>query len=129
MGGNYTIRADMNGSVQYPKGKDGKGVYQWVSGNGFTTPVAGWAGGANLGFGNAGRDIVVGPGRTNFGTNLYKSFAMGERTHFEFRAESYNTFNHTQFNGFHNNISGSDFGEISGVQDPRTFELGGKLIF
>ncbi len=129
MGGNYTIRADMNGKVQYPKGKDGKGVYQWVSGTGFTTPVAAWAGGPNLGFGNAGRDIVVGPGRTNFGTNLYKSFALGERTHFEFRAESYNTFNHTQFNGFHNNISGSDFGEVSGVQDPRTFELGGKLIF
>jgi hypothetical protein len=41
---------------------------------------------------------------------------MGKRAHFEFRAESYNTFNHTQFNGFHSNISGSDFGEVSGVQ-------------
>jgi hypothetical protein len=91
--------------------------------------VAAWDGGPNLGFGTAGRDIVVGPGRTNFNTNLYKSFGITERTHFEFRAESYNTFNHTQFNNFHNNITGSDFGNVSGVQDPRTFELGGKLIF
>jgi hypothetical protein len=49
--------------------------------------------------------------------------------HFELRAESFNTFNHTQFNSFQNNITGSDFGITNGVQDPRTFELGGKFLF
>jgi hypothetical protein len=129
LGGNYTIRPNFSGTVKYPKARKANGVYQWVSPTGFTKPVAAWDGGPNLGFGNAGRDIVVGPGRTNFSTNLYKSFAFTERARFEFRAESFNTFNHTQFNNFHNNVSGSDFGEVSGVQDPRTFELGGKLIF
>ena len=129
LGGNYTIRPNFTGTVKYPKTRDSKGVYQWVSPTGFSQPTAAWYGGPNLGFGGAGRDIVVGPGRTNFGTNIYKSFAFTERTRFEFRAESFNTFNHTQFNGFHNNVSGGDFGEVSGVQDPRTFELAGKLIF
>jgi hypothetical protein len=129
LGGNYTIRPNFSGKVQYPKTRDANGVYQWVAPTGFTQPVAAWNGGSNLGFGNAGRDIVVGPGRTNFGTNLYKSFAFTERVRFEFRCESFNTFNHTQFNNFHNNITGSDFGEVNGVQDPRTFELAGKLIF
>ncbi len=129
LGGNYTNRPNFTGKVQYPKTRDSKGIYQWVSPTGFSQPVAAWNGGPNLGFGNAGRDIVVGPGRTNFGTNIYKSFAFTESTRFEFRAESFNTFNHTQFNGFHNNVSGGDFGEVSGVQDPRTFELAGKLIF
>jgi len=129
LGGNYTIRPNFTGKVQYPKARNASGVYQWVAPAGFTQPVAAWNGGPNLGFGNAGRDIVVGPGRTNFGTNLYKSFAFTERARFELRAESFNTFNHTQFNNFHNNISGSDFGNVSGVQDPRTFELAGKLIF
>ncbi len=129
LGGNYTIRPNFSGTVKYPKARNAGGVYQWVAKDGFTQPVAAWDGGPNLGFGNAGRDIVVGPGRTNFNTNLYKSFAFTERAHFEFRAESYNTFNHTQFNNFHNNITGSDFGNVSGVQDPRTFELGGKLVF
>jgi hypothetical protein len=129
LGGNYTIHPNFTGKVKYPKTRDANHIYQWVSGNGFSQPTAAWNGGANLGFGNAGRDIVVGPGRTNFGTNLYKSFAFGERAHFEFRAETFNTFNHTQFNNFHNNVNGSDFGEVSAVQDPRTFELGGKLIF
>lgn len=129
LGGNYTIRPNISGKVQYPKGKDSQGIYQWVSSAGFTAPVAAWNGGPNLGFGNAGRDIVAGPGGTDFSTSLYKSFAFTERTHFEFRAESYNTFNHTQFTGFHNNVTGSDFGEVSAVRDPRTFQLGGKLVF
>ena len=129
LGGNYTIRPNFTGKVKYPKAKSAGGVYQWVSPTGFSQPVAAWLGGPNLGFGNAGRDIVVGPGRTNFSTNLYKAFGITERMHFEFRAETFNTFNHTQFNNFHNNVSGSDFGQVSGVQDPRTFELAGKLIF
>jgi hypothetical protein len=129
LGGNYTIRPNFSGKVTYPKKVNAKGVYQYVSPAGFSAPVAAWNGGPNLGFGNAGRDIVVGPGRINFGTNIYKDFAITERAHFELRAESFNTFNHTQFNAFHNNVNGSDFGQVSGVQDPRTFELGGKFIF
>jgi len=129
LGGNYTIRPNFRGKVKYPKSRNTSGVYQWVSADGFSQPTAAWLGGPNLGFGNAGRDVVVGPGRTNFSTNLYKSFAITEGTRFEFRAESFNTFNHTQFNNFHNNVNGADFGEVSGVQDPRTFQLGGKFIF
>jgi hypothetical protein len=129
LGGDYTIRPDFNGKVQYPKARNSKGVYQWVSPSGFSAPVASWNGGPNLGFGNAHKDVVVGPGRTNFSTNLYKAFHITEGTRFELRAETFNTFNHTQFNAFRNNYSGSDFGEVSGVQDPRTFELGGKFIF
>jgi hypothetical protein len=129
LGGNYVNRANMTGKVQYPKERDSTGRYHFVSPAGFSQPIAAWDGGPNLGFGNAGRDIVVGPSRINFGTNLYKAFAIRESMHFELRAESFNTFNHTQFNSFQNNITGSDFGITNGVQDPRTFELGGKFLF
>jgi hypothetical protein len=132
LGGTYTNRANFSGHPQYPKTKTTVGSnsgYQWVSSNGFSQPVAAWDSGPNLGFGNAGRDIVVGPGRTNFSTSLYKSFVLTERTHFEFRAESFNTFNHTQFNAFHNTVNNSNFGYVTGAQDPRTFEFGGKFIF
>ncbi len=129
LGGNYTIRPNFSGKVHYPKTRNASGNYQYVSAAGFTQPVAAWNGGPNLGFGNAGRDIVVGPGRTNFNTSIFKSFAFTERARFEFRCETFNTFNHTQFNNFHNNITGSDFGIVNGVQDPRTAQLAGKLIF
>jgi hypothetical protein len=73
---------------------------------------------------------VVGARRTNFTTALTKSFAFGERAHFEFHAESFNTFNHTQFNSLaDNNPANSDFGFVNGTQDPREFELGGRIVF
>jgi hypothetical protein len=129
LGGTYTIRPDANGRPVYPKKKNANGNYQWVSNSVFSAPTPVWLGGANLGFGNAGRDIVVGPGRTNFTTSLYKTFDLGEHASFEFRAESFNTFNHTQFNSMQNRAANSNFGEVTGAFDPRTFELGGKLVF
>lgn len=131
LGGGYTNRANFAGKVHYTKAKATVGSntgYQWVSSNGFSAPVASWLGGSNLGFGNAGRDIVVGPGRTNFTTSLYKSFAVTERARFELRADSFNTFNHTQFNAFNQNVSAANFGFVTGAQDPRDFQFGGKFI-
>ena len=43
--------------------------------------------------------------------------------------DSFNTFNHTQFNAFNNTVSNSNFGFVTGAQDPREFEFGGKIIF
>jgi hypothetical protein len=145
LGGDYRIRPDLAGKPTYVKGKVG-GAYQWVSSAGFSQPVAGWDGGANLGFGDAGKDAVVGPGRTNFTTALYKSFAMGERAHVEVRADSFNTFNHTQFNSINNGLNftltsganpalpasytpASNFGFVNGTQDPREFEFGLKIVY
>ena len=80
----------------------------------------------------SGKDAVVGPSRVNFTTSLYKSFSMTERAHFELRFESFNTFNHTQFNSL--NAGGpkgdnGNFGQVTNTWDPRTLELGGKFIF
>ena len=49
--------------------------------------------------GNAPKDVVRGPGRSNFDTILFRNFNLGsERRILTFRWEVYNTFNHTQFN-------------------------------
>jgi hypothetical protein len=149
LGGDYRSRPNLAGKPVYTKGKTTVGTvsgYQWVSKANFSQPVAAWDGGPNLGFGNAGKDAVVGPGRTNFTTALYKTFYLGERTQFQFRADSFNTFNHTQFNAINNGLNfsltkgadprlpssytpASNFGFTTGTQDPREFEFGGKFIF
>jgi hypothetical protein len=132
LGGDYTNRPNLAGKPTYVKTHAIVGTntgYQWVSQAGFSQPIAAWDGGPNLGFGNEGRDAVVGPGRTNFTTSIYKSFALSERVRFELRADSFNTFNHTQFNAFDNTVSSSNFGFATGTQDPREFEFGGKFIF
>jgi hypothetical protein len=65
----------------------------------------------------------------NFTTSLYKSFAFGERAHFEFRAESFNTFNHTEQNGVGSSLGSGNFGQVTSTWDPRVLELGGKFVF
>jgi hypothetical protein len=50
-----------------------------------------------LTFGDAGRNFLNNPGRTNFDVALLKHFKIRESGDFEFRAEAFNVFNHTQF--------------------------------
>lgn len=80
-------------------------------------------------FGNARKDIVPGPGRFNFDTSLYKTFKIHESTNFEFRAESFNTFNHTEFNNVGSSFGNSTFGQPTTTWDPRVLQFGAKLNF
>lgn len=50
-----------------------------------------------LTFGDAGRNILRNPSQTNFDMAIFKHFAIKERAAFEFRAEAFNVFNHTQY--------------------------------
>jgi hypothetical protein len=50
-----------------------------------------------LTFGNAGRNILRNPWRTNFDMALLKHFAITESKYFEFRAEAFNVFNHREY--------------------------------
>jgi hypothetical protein len=110
--------------MSYPKK-----VTEWFDPSRLSVPTAAWSGGQNQGFGSSGKDAIVGPGRVNFTTSLYKSFAMTERAHFELRFESFNTFNHTQFNSIDTKNTDGNFGQVTNTQDPRTLELGGKFVF
>src|SRR5437660_6535464 len=48
-------------------------------------------------FGNAGRNILDGPGQINLNVALVRNFHIGERGRFQFRWESFNATNHTNF--------------------------------
>jgi hypothetical protein len=50
-----------------------------------------------LTFGDAGRNFMSNPSRTNFDMAISKFFPMTEGRAFEFRIEGFNVFNHTQF--------------------------------
>jgi hypothetical protein len=124
LGGGYTNRPSIAGKVSYPKNPT-----QWFTTNQFSAPTPAWAGGANQGFGSSRKDSALGPGRTDFNTSLYKNFAIKERVNFQLRFESFNTFNHTEFNNVHASFGTNNFGAISNTWDPRVLELGGTLSF
>ena len=131
LNGGYTNRPNVSGKVQYVSHKRTPGVSSvpWFNTGQFSNPTPAWLGGTNNGFGNAHKDAIVGPGRVNFTTSLYKSFAFGERAHFDLRFESFNTFNHTEMNGVSTSLNGGNFGLSTGTYDPRVLQLGGKFVF
>jgi Carboxypeptidase regulatory-like domain len=128
LGGGTTNRPDKVGKVTYPKKI---GTAGWFSPSAFADPLAPWAGGGNQGFGNAGKDSVVGPGIQNWNLSLFKSIPLGsaEGPRIELRFESFNTFNHTSPQGVDLNNKDSNFGQVTNDYGPRTLQLGGKFQF
>ncbi len=101
----------------------------------FTDPINAWdvaSPGPNAGFGNSGKDKVVGPGRFNTNLSIFKSFPiLKEGLRLQIRVESYNTFNHTQFQNLNTSYSTTNdsFGQVTSAWDARSFQFGGKLLF
>ena len=48
-------------------------------------------------FGDAGRNILIGPGMLNLDTSLFRNIGSLEKFHAQFRAEFFNVLNHTNF--------------------------------
>jgi hypothetical protein len=96
----------------------------WFSKSAFSKQVAGT-------LGDAGRNILRGPGLNNFDFQLYKDTRITETTRFEMRIEFYNIMNHTQFDpsGITTDIHSSRFGRERLAHDPRLIQLAAKFYF
>ncbi len=80
-------------------------------------------------YGNAGRNVLLGPGLANWDFAVYKRFAISESHSFQFRFESFN-FTNTPVFGFPNSeVGNNNFGRITGAGRPRNLQLGLKYIF
>ena len=62
-----------------------------------------------LTFGNAGRNVIDLPGHTNVDVGGFKRFVIREAMAFEFRAEAFNVFNHTQWFAIDNGFAAERF--------------------
>jgi len=86
----------------------------------------------NYFYGNAGRNILRGPGAEEINFSLAKSFPISERARFQFRFESFNLFNHANFGNPSATINTSSFGSITSLASGtsnRQIQLGAKLFF
>jgi hypothetical protein len=80
-------------------------------------------------FGNAGRNIVIGPGLVDFDFALSRSFALWERSQLQFRAEAFNIANHPAFGGPGATYGTPNFGFITSAGEPRDLQMSLKLVF
>lgn len=97
-----------------------------------------------LTFGDSGRNVLTNPARTNFDMGLFKHFPLRTETRsIEFRAEAFNVFNHTQWQGLNGGDSSSSYTAAcdglcadngtflrpTAAHNPRILQLGLKFLF
>jgi hypothetical protein len=97
-------------------------------------------------FGNLKRGFVRQPGLTNVDFSVAKNWKFKEKYGIQFRAEMFNLFNHTNFNGFdpglgfteNRNAAGNltgfsanngNFGRLNSDRGPRNIQFGLKFNF
>jgi hypothetical protein len=80
-------------------------------------------------FGDAGRNIARGPGFADVDASVMKTFTVTESLHAQFRAESFNVANHTNFAVPVADLASANFGEILESNPPRLTQLALKFIF
>ena len=112
-----TNRADLVGTPRLTKTLD-----QWFDTSAFEQPERGF-------LGTSGRSILRAPGINNWDTGVFKNFAITEKMSFQFRFESFNAFNHTQWGVPIRNKADSRFGRIVNTRAARINQLGMKIVF
>jgi outer membrane receptor protein involved in Fe transport len=107
-----------NGSIPNP------GPTDWFNLNAFQiVPDSAFA------FGNSGRNILEGPGTLAINLSLARDFHIGERNRIQFRFETFNVTNHTNFDLPADALDKANAGTITGNKPPRNLQLALKYMF
>ncbi len=80
-------------------------------------------------FGNAGRNIGVGPRFADWDFSIFKIFRVTESKDIQFRAEFFNILNHPNFRLPDSDISSPTFNQIQAALPPRVVQLALKFLF
>ncbi|HEY3129250.1 MAG TPA: carboxypeptidase regulatory-like domain-containing protein, partial [Acidobacteriota bacterium] len=81
-------------------------------------------------FGNAGRNIITGPGNNIVDLSLSRRFKPGEKAQVQFRSDFFNLFNHPNWGIPLPYVDfGPAFGSIAASGEPRRIQLSLKITF
>ena len=83
--------------------------------------------------GDSGFGAVRGPGQNRADISLAKTFPLYETVHLEFRADAFNAFNHTNWNGVNTTYPSGNtqfpFGQVNGANEARIVQVAAKVVF
>ena len=113
-----------------------KSISEFFNTAAFTQPAFGV-------YGSVGRNTLTQPGINNWDIGLGKMFQFTERVGFQFRLETFNSFNHTQYgvdptaaaaggpgqSSVSNTLGNANFGQVTQARPGRIVQLGGKIVF
>jgi hypothetical protein len=125
------VRADYVGGEIYPADQT---RLQWFNPLAFGRPADGTLGSTPKGF-------LRGPGINQWDVSLFKNTRVGHRGMVQFRLETFNTFNHVQFNGIATGVNvpnagqavtdatRGQLGQVTSFRSPRQIQAGLKFYF
>ncbi len=125
---NPGLSISRQGLAERPDRVPGTGLHgpktrnEWFNTAAFQAPQPGY-------YGNAGSGILQGPGLLVFDMAMYKEFHFSEANFFEFRAEGFNVFNHTNFTNIATSFGSSTYGQATAAADPRILEVALRYHF
>jgi hypothetical protein len=80
-------------------------------------------------FGNAGRNILEGPGYQNVNLGITKYLPLAGDARLQIRAEAFNLFNRANFNLPDAFVNSPTFGRVVSADSPRRCQFGVRIIF
>jgi hypothetical protein len=95
---------------------------QWFNTAAFVMPAFGT-------FGNAGRNILEGPGYANVNLGVIKHVPLGARARLQLRAEAFNLLNRVNYDLPDHFLGSPTFGRILSAQPPRRCQFGARILF
>ncbi|MFN7932310.1 MAG: carboxypeptidase regulatory-like domain-containing protein [Bryobacteraceae bacterium] len=121
VGSSSRQRPEASGSPFIAKGE--RTITRWFNPSVWSAPALGT-------FSSVARNVLSGPGWNQWDTTFMKYFAIKEGVRFELRAEAYNLFNHTQWDGVGTTFTTpTTFGQVTSARNPRSFMIGGRIQF
>jgi hypothetical protein len=124
LSGTGNQRPNVVGDWQLPSDRPrAEKIARWFNPAAFAGPATGT-------FGNAGRNVIIGPGSATTNVGLFKSFPLPlrEGTKLQFRSEFFNALNRVNL-GNPNTTLGSSMGRITSAGSPRVLQLALKVLF
>lgn len=106
---NDTDRPNLTSTSFYPAHQTPQ---TWLNTSAFSIP-------ASFTFGDAGRNILRGPGLGTCDFALMRNFRLGESRNIEFRAEMFNIFNRANFDIPQRDVASPSFGQIFNTLQPQ----------
>jgi hypothetical protein len=98
------------------------GIGEWFNPAAFIAPPSGQ-------YGNAGRNIVIGPGTILFNMSMAKTIPFQETKSLEFRVTANNVFNHANYTSIDTNLNSPTFGQVISVGTMRQLQFSSRLRF
>jgi hypothetical protein len=133
LGASVDINRGVSGSQRanvvagQPLGISNPTTGEWFNTAAFCVPGPGCAGGTT--YGDAGRNIILGPAQFTFNMSLNKTIVIRESRSLDLRLTANNIFNTPYFSNINTVVNSLTFGQVTGVSNMRRVSMVARFRF